>query len=237
MIAIGILAAYQVLVTRAANRKLERSHISSITIWAVLGGFISAKLLYWITQGKNILKHPEIIWNLSSGFVVYGGILGGIFTGYIYCKKKGLNFLQQLDLFVPSIALAQGFGRIGCLLAGCCYGEETHGWFGIIFHESELAPNGIKLIPTQILESVFSFALFFVLIILAKKQRSNGFIASLYLLLYSLGRFIIEFYRGDIIRGSIGILSTSQFISLLVFVATCLIMLVKSYQAMRHRNA
>ncbi|MBE9914920.1 prolipoprotein diacylglyceryl transferase [Paenibacillus donghaensis] len=237
MIAIGIIAAYQVLITRAEKRHLERCHMSSITLWALLGGFLSAKLLYWITQGKNMMDHPEILWNLSTGFVVYGGIVGGILSGYIYCKMKGLNFLQHLDLFVPSIALAQGFGRIGCLLAGCCYGEETHGWFGITFHDSELAPNGVKLIPTQILESVFSFALFFVLIVLAKRKKPDGFIASLYLLIYSLGRFIIEFYRGDIIRGSVGILSTSQFISLLVFVATCLIMLVKSYQTLRHRNA
>lgn len=237
MIAIGIIAAYQVLVTRAEKRQLNPSHISSITLWGVLGGFLGAKLLYWITQGKNIMNHPEMLWDISSGFVVYGGILGGILTGYIYCRIKGFNFLQHLDLFVPSIALAQGFGRIGCLLAGCCYGEETHGWFGITFHESEFAPNGVKLIPTQIIESLFSFGLFFVLIHLAKRKRTDGLIASLYLLLYSLGRFIIEFYRGDIIRGSVGILSTSQFISLLLIIGTCLIMLVKSYQTLRHRNA
>ncbi|WP_268794533.1 prolipoprotein diacylglyceryl transferase family protein [Paenibacillus sp. DMB20] len=77
---------------------------------------------------------------------------------------------------------------------------------------------------------------FFVLIYLAKRKKTNGFIASLYLLLYSLGRFVIEFYRGDIIRGSVGILSTSQFISLLVLAATCLVMLAKTYQTMRHRN-
>ncbi|UNK16995.1 prolipoprotein diacylglyceryl transferase [Paenibacillus sp. N3/727] len=236
MIAIGIITAYQVLVTRAEKRQMERSHISSITLWGLLGGFLGAKLLYWITQGKNIMDHPEILWDMSTGFVVYGGILGGILSGYIYCRMKGLNFLQHLDLFVPSIALAQGFGRIGCLLAGCCYGEETHGWFGITFHESEFAPNDVLLIPTQILESVFSFGLFFVLIYLAKSKKTDGFITSLYLLLYSLGRFIIEFYRGDIIRGSVGILSTSQFISLLVIVITCLIMVAKSYQTLKYRN-
>lgn len=236
MIAIGIVAAYQVLVTRAEKRQIERTHITAITGWGLLGGFLGAKLLYWITQGSNVIENPEMLWDLSTGFVVYGGILGGIFAGLIYCRKKGLNFLQHLDLFVPSLALAQGFGRIGCLLAGCCYGEEAHGWFGITFHNSELAPNDVKLFPTQIFESVFSFGIFFVLIYLAKRKRMNGFIASLYLLLYSLGRFIIEFYRGDIIRGSVGVLSTSQFIALLVFAITFLILLVKYYQTLRQRN-
>lgn len=236
MIAIGILAAYQVLIKRAEKRQIESSHISSVTFWGLLGGFLGAKLLYWITQGKSILEHPEMLWNLSAGFVVYGGILGGILAGYIYCRVKGLHFLQFLDLFVPSIALAQGFGRIGCLFAGCCYGEETNGWFGITFHESAFAPNDVKLIPTQMIESIFSFGLFFILIYLAKRKRADGFIASLYLLFYSLGRFIIEFYRGDLVRGSVGALSTSQFISLLVFVITCLVMLV-SYRTWKHRNA
>lgn len=225
MIAIGILAAYMVVVHRAKSRRIDPSHISSLTIWSVLFGFIAAKLLYWITQWNNIIEDPRLLLELSGGFVVYGGIIGGILAGYVYCKKKNLNFLQSLDLFVPSIALAQGFGRIGCLLAGCCYGEETNHWLGITFHESHYAPNGVKLMPTQIFESVFSFALFFLLLFIAKRKKPDGFVASLYLLFYSLGRFVIEFYRGDIIRGSVGLFSTSQLIAVLVFLATCAILI------------
>ncbi|MEQ7049382.1 prolipoprotein diacylglyceryl transferase [Paenibacillaceae sp. P-4] len=236
MIAIGIFTAYQVLVRRAEKKRIERSHISSITLWGLLGGFMGAKLLFWITQGNNLIDHPEMIWDLSSGFVVYGGIIGGVLAGYVYCKVKGLSFMEHLDLFVPSIALAQGFGRIGCFLAGCCYGEETNGWFGITFHESEIAPNGVKLIPTQLMESGFSFALFFLLLYAAKRSKTAGVIASLYLLLYSLGRFFIEFYRGDIIRGSVGMLSTSQFISLLVIAMACIIFVSMTYQSMKQRN-
>lgn len=227
MIAIGIVVAYMIVTHRAKSRQINQSHISSLTIWGVLFGFVGAKLLYWITQYRNIIDNPRMLLELSGGFVVYGGIIGGILAGYVYCKRKKMNFLQCLDLFVPSIALAQGFGRVGCLLAGCCFGEETHHWFGITFHESDFAPNGVKLIPIQIFESVFNFTLFFVLIMLARRIRPDGFIASLYLLFYSLGRFVIEFYRGDIIRGNVGLLSTSQLIAIVVFMVTCGIFVLK----------
>lgn len=231
MIAIGIVAAYMVVNYRAKNRQLAQSHISSLTIWGLLGGFFGAKLLYWITQYKNIWDHPEILWDLTAGYVVFGGIIGGILAGYLYCRKNKLNFLQCLDLFAPSIALAQGFGRIGCLLAGCCYGEETDSWLGITFHESHFAPNGVKLIPTQIFESVFNFAVFFVLIWIARRMKLDGFIAGLYLIFYSLGRFVIEFYRGDIIRGSVGMFSTSQWISIGVLLVTCTIYLAMLFRS------
>lgn len=179
---------------------------------------------------QNIMSNPGILLNLSSGFVVYGGIIGGIAAGLVYCRIKKINFLKHLDLFVPSLALAQGFGRIGCLLAGCCYGEEAHGWFGITFHHSDNAPNDVALVPTQIMESMFSFGLCLVLILLAKRINKDGLVAAAYLILYSLGRFVIEFYRGDIIRGQIGLLSTSQFIALMVVIATSLVLFLSRYQ-------
>jgi len=230
MIALGIFFAYQLLMRRAANRQMNLSHISSITMWGLLGGFIGAKLLYWITQLPNIISNPGIMLNIGEGFVVYGGIIGGILAGFIYCKVQRIPFLQCLDLFVPSLALAQGFGRIGCLLAGCCYGEETHSWFGITFHHSAIAPNGVALVPTQIIESVFSFGLCLLLLFLAKRTQKAGLVACVYLLLYSSGRFVIEFFRGDLIRGEVGLLSTSQIIALGIVLVTGVIVLVSQYQ-------
>ncbi|RKN64456.1 prolipoprotein diacylglyceryl transferase [Paenibacillus ginsengarvi] len=223
MIALGILVAYKMVLYRAATEQIEQSHISSLTFLSLLGGFAGAKLLYWITQINKIVNDPGIVLNVSEGFVIYGGIIGGILAGYAYCRKKKINFFQHLDLFIPSIALAQGFGRIGCLLAGCCYGEETQSWFGITFHHSEFAPNDVKLVPTQIMESLLNFSLFFALIYVAKKYRPHpGGIAGLYLVMYSLGRFGIEFFRGDLIRGQFGGLATSQWIAIGVVLVTSL---------------
>ncbi|WP_422658119.1 prolipoprotein diacylglyceryl transferase [Paenibacillus sp. EC2-1] len=230
MIALGVLLAYRLVVYRATNRKFELPHIFSLTVWGLVGGFAGAKLLYWMTQVPDIMNNPGILLDFSNGFVVYGGIIGGIGAGLVYCRIKKINFLKHLDLFLPSVALAQGFGRIGCLLAGCCYGEETHGWFGITFHNSEIAPNGVKLVPTQIMESMLSFGICLILILLANRAKKNGLVAATYLILYSLGRFIIEFYRGDVIRGQIGFLSTSQFIALMVVLVTGLVVFLSQYQ-------
>ena len=218
MIAIGALVAYKVGEYRAKKYNLRDDLIFDLTIWCLVGGLLGAKLLYLITKLPEIMANPENLLDyIKNGFVVYGGIILGIFAGWLYTRRKKLNFWKYFDIVMPEIALAQGFGRIGCFLAGCCYGEETQNVLHVVFHDSPIAPNGVQLIPTQVYSSLFNFLHFFVLITIAKKKKADGQIAGLYLIIYSLGRFVIEFFRGDIERGQIGILSTSQFISIFIF--------------------
>lgn len=226
MIAIGILAAYAVGEYRAKKYGLEYEHVFNFVIWCVLGGFFGAKILYLITDIKNIMEDPGIILNFADGWVVYGGIIGGILAAILYSKIKGLKFLAYFDILIPSVALAQGFGRIGCFLAGCCYGLETEGLVAIVFHESAYAPNGVRLLPTQLICSSLDFLHFFVLIWFAKRKKADGQIGGLYLIFYSAGRFVLEFYRGDLIRGSVGSLSTSQFISIFTGIAGIVIFIL-----------
>ncbi|MCR8660239.1 prolipoprotein diacylglyceryl transferase [Paenibacillus endoradicis] len=218
MIALGIVVAYSATLYWAKRLHLQSDHIASLIIWCLVGGILGAKLLYWTTQVKSILQDPMILLNFTDGFVVYGGIIGGILAGYLYCRKSNLNFMQCFDLIIPSVALAQGFGRIGCFLAGCCYGQETTSWFGVVFPASSFAPSGVALVPTQLISSVLDFLLFLILVFFAKKKKAHGQVAALYLLLYSSGRFVLEFYRGDIIRGNVGMLSTSQFIAIILII-------------------
>lgn len=218
MIAIGVLAAWLVVEQRARKLQLACEHIFYLVLWCVLGGFASAKILFWITEWKEMIRNPLGMFS-SDGFVVYGGIIGGILAGWIYCKVKKLNFLTYFDLVMPSIALAQGFGRIGCFLAGCCYGKEAQGGLSVIFTDSDYAPNNIPLIPTQIYSSILDFLHFFLLLYIARHKKAEGEVATCYLIFYSVGRFILEFFRGDLERGSIGVLSTSQFISIFTGVA------------------
>lgn len=219
MIAIGIMAAYLVGEYRAKKKGLNPDYIFYYVIWCVIGGFLGSKLLYFITDIKNIIKDPSIILSLSDGWVVYGGIIGGIVSAIIYSKLKKINFLAYFDLLIPSVALAQGFGRIGCQFAGCCYGHETHSPIGVVFHESLYAPNGVSLVPTQLISSGLNFIHFLVLIWFAKRKKADGQVGALYLILYSIGRFILEYFRGDLLRGSVGTLSTSQFISIFTVIA------------------
>jgi len=236
MIAIGAISAYLVTEYRAKRKGMQYELIFSLFWWCLIGGILGAKLLYLITQIKNIIENPRLLLDVFEGFVVYGGIIGGIFAGWLFVRRHKLNFLEYFDLVMPQIALAQGFGRIGCTLAGCCYGLETESPFHLIFHESDYAPNGIALIPTQPISSALNFLNFFALLFISKKVKASGQVAGFYLIFYSAGRFIIEFFRGDLERGMVGILSTSQFISIITFVAGIAIVVIRSLQRKKAVN-
>lgn len=218
MIAVGFLAALMMTLRRGRKRDYNEDIIWGIFFCAMIGGMGGSRILYYIVEIPHIIEDPSILWDFKNGYVVYGGVIGGILTSYIYCKVKKETFVPYFDLVMPAVSLAQGFGRIGCLFAGCCYGRETDAWYGIVFHNSKQAPNGVKLIPTQIISSGADLILCGILLLYAKKERENGRVASLYLMLYGVGRFFIEFLRDDY-RGSVGILSTSQFISIAALAA------------------
>ena len=218
MIAIGVIVAYMVGEYRAKKQGLDPEALFNITIWCLIGGIAGAKLLFYIVEIKAIIENPKLLLDIKNGFVVYGGIIGGIFTGWLHCKIKKLEFLRYFDLVMPSIALAQAFGRLGCTFAGCCYGRETESWFHITFEDSMFAPNHVPLVPTQPISSALNFIHFFLLIVLAKKVKAKGQVAALYLIFYSVGRFFLEFLRNDP-RGAVNALSTSQFISLFILAA------------------
>lgn len=220
MIALGVIAAWIVTDYRAKRQRLDRDHVFSLVIWCLLGGLFCAKILFWITEWRSIVQDPHYILDtISDGFVVYGGIIGGILAGCLYCYIKKTDFWKYFDLVMPSVALAQGFGRIGCLLAGCCYGRETNSIFSITFQNSDFAPNHVALIPTQIYSSILDFLHCIVLCMIAKKVKKDKIVSGCYLIFYSIGRFVLEFFRGDLIRGSVGVLSTSQFISIFICAA------------------
>lgn len=218
MIGLGILAAYIMSEYRAKKRGLDSEPLISIALWGVLTGLFCAKLLYFVTVFDEILENPRQMLALGDGFVVYGGIVGGIFGGWLYCRIKKLPFLTYFDLVMPAVALAQGFGRIGCFLAGCCYGLQMDTPISIVFQHSDFAPNHVPLLPTQLISSGLDFLHCLLLLYAAKTCRTDGQVSALYLMFYSIGRFGLEYLRGDLVRGSVGSLSTSQFISLFIFV-------------------
>lgn len=232
MIAIGVLAAYFVGTHRAKKQGLEPDMIFSLIFWCLIWGYAGSKLLFILTQLKEIIADPSILLNFGDGWVVFGGILGGILGAWLCCKFHKQKFSQYFDIAAPLVALAQGFGRIGCFLAGCCYGTETSSWFHITFHNSAYAPNDEWLVPTQLLSSAFDFANFFLLSFLATKvkKEDSGVIGGLYLVFYSIGRFVLEFFRGDLERGSVGTLSTSQFIAIFTLIAGVLIVVIAKKQ-------
>jgi phosphatidylglycerol:prolipoprotein diacylglycerol transferase len=235
MIGLGFLCALFVAEYRAKKRGLSTDQVFSIFLLILIFGFIGAKLLFCLVEIKAILRDPMLILS-GDGFVIYGGIIGGIAAVMLYCRIKKASFLTYLDLLVPSVALAQGFGRIGCFLAGCCYGRETDSAFCIVFQNSLYAPNGIRLLPTQLMMSAGNFLIALVLLLYARKDRKNGRTGGLYLILYSVGRFVIEFFRNDY-RGSVGFLSTSQFISIFTLILGILLFATKIFNKGKPKEA
>lgn len=234
MIAIGVIVAYTVGEYRAKKKGLNPDELFWITVSCLVGGIVGAKLLFYIVEIKAIIANPKLLLDVTHGFVVYGGIIGGIGVGYLYCKIKKLEFLKYFDLVMPSIAIAQGFGRVGCMFAGCCYGRETDSWFHVIYHSSDFAPNGVALIPTQLIMAVLNFAHFFILAFLAKKiVKADGQVAGFYLVFYSIGRFFLEYLRNDP-RGEVQMLSTSQFISLFILAAGVGVIFLCGYLAKKN---
>ena len=217
MIAIGIIVAATLFINKGKKKDFNEDSLLNLIIFAIIGGMLGGKGLFIITEFKNIIKDPSILLNFGYGFVVYGAIGGGALAMYLYCRKKKWNIIEMLDMTVPGLAIAQGFGRIGCFLAGCCYGAETTSPIGVEFPKNSLAPTGMHLHPTQIYSSVFDFILGFLLLYYSKKERKNGKVMGLYLIIYSVGRFLVEFLRNDE-RGNVGVFSTSQFIAIFTLV-------------------
>ena len=229
MTAMGILAAYFSAEYRAKKKGLDSSKVFGLVVCCVALGYVCSKALYLITVLPDILADPSIFWSsLANGWVVLGGILGGILGGWLYCRWRKLPTWNFFDVGMASVALAQGFGRIGCFLAGCCYGAVSHGPLAVTFTDSDFAPNHVPLVPTQLISSALDFLLCFFLIFYDRKlKKREGEVTAWYLILYSAGRFVLEFWRGDINRGFVGPLSTSQFMSIFTFLAGVILLVLR----------
>lgn len=201
-------------------RKKKYSKINDNYLWMLIYllicvGFLGAKVFSLMTTLKVAISDGISAWLLSSGFVVYGGILTGVLCGYIYLKRHNQDFLYYADFLIPLIPLIQFFGRLGCSFAGCCYGKKTDASFAITYVYSKIAPLNTPLFPTQFVSAILNLILFIFLLIYEKyKKRYKGQLLYIYLILYSIGRFFIEFFRGDTIRGNWLWFSTSQWIAI-----------------------
>lgn len=222
MIGIGVLFCILMGMMRAKKYGLKEEAVIDIAIYGLVIGFIGAKLLFIIVEWKDFIKDPMSVLG-TEGFVVYGGISAGVLAAIVYCRMKKLVFLEYFDLLSASIALAQGFGRIGCFLAGCCYGRETDSFLGVVFPTGCMAPAGVKVLPTQLFSSAGDFAIMALLLWHYKRRKYVGDTGFAYMLVYGIGRFFIEMLRNDN-RGAVGMLSTSQFISIFIVLAALLLL-------------
>lgn len=211
MCALGMLAALVVVLT--LTRKYHENLLHVMVLFAVscIGAAAGAVALHFIVSGSFEDVHDG---GYEIGFVYYGGLLGGLLLFMLTAKLLYRGTSSASRVLLPAVPLAHAIGRVGCFLGGCCFGI--------------LLKNGARL-PVQLIESAYELVLFVLLLRFSVKNRPH--LIRTYLLLYAPFRFVIEFFRGDEIRGFIGIFSTSQLISIAVF-AFCLLSMVK-----KDRNA
>ena len=222
LLAAAYLLGLKLAMVRAKARGLDANRILDLGIYIIISALVGAKLLLFVTDFRTFTTDPRELLTLArSGGVFYGGLILAVIVALWYIRRIGLPLWTTCDVFAPGIALGHVVGRFGCLFAGCCYGKPTTLPWGITFRDPFAAANvgtplGVPLHPTQLYEAGAELIILFILLWSERKGRPfAGRTFWLYILLYSISRFIIEFYRGDE-RGMVGVLSTSQFISLLL---------------------
>ncbi len=228
MIAIGVIGAFWLSSHLAKKNGYDPDLFFYGGIIGLIFGLIGAKVLYWIVEFDRVIEDPSMLLSLDGGFVVYGGVIAGILTPIFYVKKiRKEPFLDKADIAFPCIALAQGFGRIGCFLAGCCYGAEAPegAWYAVTFPEGSSAPAGIPLYPTQLVSAIGMLLLAGILLFIYKKSKFRGETVCAYMAFYSVGRYLIEMIRNDD-RGVVGPFSTSQLISIVIFLLAIVLFII-----------
>jgi phosphatidylglycerol:prolipoprotein diacylglycerol transferase len=248
LVALSFVIGLWVMARLAARDGLDKQRVYDLGLWVLVASLVGSKLLMVVTEWDdtyrdNLGKIFTLDFLRSYG-VFYGGFLGAVVASIIVMRIYKMPWWRTADAFAPGIAIGHFIGRLGCFSAGCCWGKPTLAWCGVHFtekgHEMTNVPTiveqlpepeqhiwaeklgsataALKLHPTQLYEAAALLAIFFILLWMYRRRRFYGQIVLAYAILYSVARFIVEFWRDDP-RGEIFGLSTSQFISVLMFFA------------------
>ena len=226
LVALAFLAGLWMSARLARQAGMNADAVSNLGIYCALAAIAGAKLMMFLVDLPHYVRSPEEILSLDSlqaGGVFYGGLLAALAIAWWYMRKTRLPGWKTADVFAPAIALGHGIGRLGCFSAGCCWGIECHLPWAVTFtnpvaHDRVGTPLGVPLHPTQLYEAFAEFLIFGLLYWRWGKAHAQGAIISLYLMLYSTARFVVEFFRNHE-QGNPwgGPLDTSQWISLGLF--------------------
>ena len=226
LVALAFLAGLWMTTRLARQANLNAEAVMNLGIYCALAAIAGAKIMMFLIDIPYYYEHPTEIFSLATlqaGGVFYGGLVGALAMAAWYTRKMRLPALLTADVFAPGIALGHGIGRLGCFSAGCCWGVEAHLPWAVTFTNPAAnnlvgVPLHIPLHPTQLYESFAEFLIFGILYTRIRRPHTTGSIISLYLMLYSTARFIVEFFRfheqGNLWGGP---LDTSQWLSIALF--------------------
>ncbi len=227
----GLMAGLGCLVVFIISLILIRKTKSSVDDqlffmgFILIGAIVGAKVFYQIQHIDELWVYRSLIFSdlksflsyFGQGLVFYGGLIGGCAGAVVYAKFFKMNAVPNAEAIIPCIPLFHCFGRIGCFLGGCCYGIEYDGPFSVTYTHAIGGPNGVPLLPIQLIESGANLITFVVIMLMVKRLKRPLQDFGLYMIIYSAERFVFEFFRGDVVRGFFLGLSTSQWFSILLF--------------------
>lgn len=220
LVALGMAVALFIITKLAREQGLKPDLVANLAIYCAFAGIIGAKLFMFLFDWREYFGHPERMFSresLQAAGVFQGGLLLAIVVAYFYMRTMGLPWLKTADIFAPGIAIGHAIGRLGCLMAGCCYGRECSAPWAISFHSPEAAelsgtPLNVPLHPTQLYESLAEVAIFAFLYTRVRREHQQGEVIGWYLVLYSVARIVVEFFRFHEQNTVLG-LSLTQWIS------------------------
>ena len=238
LVSIGVIAGLMVVFKVSRQQGMNPDQMWNLGAMVILAGILGAKVLLIVDDWSYYSRNPREIFSLNvlqSGGVFSGGLVAAILVAFWYVRKNHLPFLRTCDTFAPGVAIGHAFVRVGCFAAGCCYGRPTSEPWGVTFtnplaHQWVGTPLGVKLHPTELYEMVVEIINFLVLYWLVRHKKFEGQVIGLYMILYGVARYFIEFFRGDPGRGEVfgGFMSGTQLIALLMVVAGGVLWVVRA---------
>ncbi|MBQ7879411.1 MAG: prolipoprotein diacylglyceryl transferase [Clostridia bacterium] len=229
----GVAMAACVATGLIKRRKIDGFDLAGSAVYTMIGALVGAKLLFIAVSWEQIraynLSFLEVI---RGGFVFYGGLIGGAAGLLVYVKQFKLRLSDFLDIYATVLPLGHAFGRVGCFLGGCCYGMEMSSacFLCVVYDEpyNVLTPRGVPLLAVQLIEAACLVVYFVIMLVLFFKVKPlQGKLAPVYACAYAVLRFTLEFFRGDKERGGAFSFSTSQWISLAIFLTVAIIVMIK----------
>lgn len=200
MLALGAGLGLIVLNRLAAANGLNPDRVGSLALWVLLAAIAGSRLVFVFLEPASFIAAPwRVLYFWEGGLVFYGGVAGGLITGFLLARRWNIPLLPLFDCFAPGLALGQAVGRIGCFLAGCCYGLPWEdGLCAVTFTDPHtLAPPGAALHPTQLYSSAALFIIFGASLLVWRRRRFAGQVFFTYGLLHGVARVAIEQFRGD----------------------------------------
>lgn len=240
LVATGFFVALLMAVKIGKTREgIPPQRVMDMGFIIILSAIVGSRVMYVFMNIPYYRSHPADVFKIWEGGLVFsGGVIAVLLTIPWYVRRHHLSFWKICDLWAPAVAVGQAIGRIGCLMAGCCYGKPTHLKWGIVFtHPHSLAPRDVALHPTQIYSSISGFIIFFILLLIYSQKKFEGQVFLWFLILHSTARLAIERFRGDD-RGMLfgGTVSVTQLVTTLVLFGSVITLFVLKSRKARNEK-